>query len=146
MTKRLKFGGREAILIIENAGLIVIGVATVVAGIQEVARMISVREVSLADLLLLFIYLEVIAMVGIYMESHKLPVRLPIYIAIVALARYVIIDVKEMDAWRVLAVAAGILLLAFAVLVIRYGHVNFPYADLTPWRAKTTSDEEDSAK
>lgn len=146
MTKRLKFGGREAILIIENAGLIVIGISTVIAGIQEVARMISVREVSLADLLLLFIYLEVIAMVGIYMESHKLPVRLPIYIAIVALARYVIIDVKEMDAWRVLAVAGGILLLAFAVLVIRYGHVNFPYADLTPRRAKTTSDEEDSAK
>ena len=146
MIKRLKFGGREAILIIEYAGLIVIGISTVIAGIQEVARMISVREVSLADLLLLFIYLEVIAMVGIYMESHKLPVRLPIYIAIVALARYVIIDVKEMDAWRVLAVAGGILLLALAVLIIRYGHVNFPYADLTPRRVKITSGEQDSAK
>ena len=141
MTKRLKFGGKEAILIIEYLGLLVIGISTVIAGIQEVTRMISVREVSLADLLLLFIYLEVIAMVGIYMESHKLPVRLPIYIAIVALARYVIIDVKEMDAWRVLAVAGGILLLAFAVLVIRYGHVRFPYADPAPRRAKTTSEE-----
>lgn len=141
MTKRLKFGGKEAILIVEYAGLIVIGISTVIAGIQEVARMISAREVSLADLLLLFIYLEVIAMVGIYMESHKLPVRLPIYIAIVALARYVIIDVKEMDAWRVLAVAGGILLLALAVLIVRYGHVRFPYSEAAPRQAKTSSDE-----
>lgn len=137
----MKFGGQEALRIIEYAGLIVIGIATVIAGIQEVLRMIAAREVSLGDLLLLFIYLEVIAMVAIYMEAHKLPVRLPIYIAIVALARYVILDFKEMDAWRVIAVAGSILLLAFAVLVIRYGHVRFPYGDLTPKRAKPTSDE-----
>lgn len=141
MIKKIRFDAKDALLIVEYLGLLVIAIATVIAGIQEVMRMISAREVTLADLLLLFIYLEVIAMVGIYLESHKLPVRLPIYIAIVALARYVILDVKEMDAWRMLAVAGGIFLLALAVLVIRYGHVRFPYADFSSRRTKPAADE-----
>jgi protein PsiE len=56
-----------------------------------------------------------------------LPVRFPIYIAIVALARYIVLDTKNMDDIRMLAVTASILLLAGAVLLIRYGHVRFPY-------------------
>lgn len=112
---------------VEYAGLLVIAIATVIAGLQEVVRMITEQHVTLADLLLLFIYLEVMAMVAIYLESHTLPVRLPMYIAIVALARYLILDIKDMNEWRILAVAGGILFIAFAVLVIRYGHVRFPY-------------------
>lgn len=91
--------------------------------------MISAMWVGLADLLLLFIFLEVLAMVGIYLQSGRLPVRLPIYIAIVALARYVIIDMKEMDVWELIAVTTGVLILAGAVLVLRYGHIRFPYKD-----------------
>lgn len=112
---------------VEYAGLLVIATATVIAGLLEVVRMINEQHVTLADLLLLFIYLEVMAMVAIYLESHTLPVRLPMYIAIVALARYLILDIKDMNEWRILAVAGGILFIAFAVLVIRYGHVRFPY-------------------
>jgi protein PsiE len=63
--------------------------------------------VTLADLLLFFIYLEVLAMVAIYLESGKLPVRMPLYIAIVALARYMILDMKSLDTWRMLGVARG---------------------------------------
>jgi protein PsiE len=74
--------------------------------------------------------LEVFTMVGVYLESGQLPVRLPLYIGIVALARYLILDMKEMDAWRMLAVSAAVLLLALAVLVIRYGHVRYPYGDV----------------
>ena len=119
---------QTAIVAIENVGLVVIAIATVIAGAQEVMSMVEARQVRLADLLLLFIYLEVLAMVGIYLESHKLPVRLPIYIAIVALARYLVLDTKSMDDWRLLAVAGAILLLALAVLALRYGHVRFPYS------------------
>jgi protein PsiE len=54
-------------------------------------------------------------------------VRFPIYIAIVALARYLVLDMKSLDDWRMLGVTASMLLLAVAVLVIRYGHVRFPY-------------------
>ena len=68
-------------------------------------------------------------MVAGYYQSGKLPVRIPIYIAIVALARYLVLDMKEMDIWRMLGVAAAITLLALAVLAIRYGHARFPYDD-----------------
>ena len=73
---------------LELIGLMVISVATLVAAGQEVAKMIAVLEVTLADLLLLFIYLEVLAMVKVYLESGSLPIRMPLYIGMVALARH----------------------------------------------------------
>lgn len=112
---------------IEDIGLFLILLATLIAAGQDVAKMIDARMVGVSDLLLLFIYLEVIAMVHGYWESHHLPVRMPLYIGVVALARYLILDMKDLDEWRMLAVAGAIVLLAFAVLLIRYGHVRFPY-------------------
>ena len=112
---------------VEVAGLAIIAVATVVAMGDELLLMVRNGSVRLADLLLLFIYLEVLAMVGVYLKSGSLPVRMPIYIAIVALARYVVLDVKSMDNWRILAIAGAVLLLAGAVLVIRYGHIKYAY-------------------
>jgi len=69
-----------------------------------------------------------------------LPIRYPIYIAIVALARYVILDAKSFDAWRLLEIGLTILLLTFAVLVVRYGHMTLPYINL---RRKSSSELED---
>jgi protein PsiE len=113
--------------IIEHVGLAMIIVATVIAGFLEVMVMVDARTVTLADLLLMFLYLEILAMVAVYYRSGQLPVRFPIYIAIVALARYIVIDTKSMDDMRMVAVTASILLLAGAVLLIRYGHVRYPY-------------------
>jgi protein PsiE len=118
---------KSLLTVLETVGLWVIALATLIAAGQEVAIMVAAGRVTLADLLLLFIYLEILTMVGVYLESGELPVRLPLYIGIVALARYLILDMKNMDAWRMLAVATAVLLLALAVLVIRYGHVRFPY-------------------
>ncbi len=112
---------------LEAAGLIVITLATLVAGVVEVGIMMDAGTVTLADLLLLFLYLEILAMVGVYFQSGQLPVRFPIYIAIVALSRYLVLDMKSLDVWKMLGVTASILLLAAAVLVIRYGHIRFPY-------------------
>lgn len=112
---------------IEFVGLTVITLATVIAGMGEVNVMLAARAVTLADLLLLFLYLEILAMVGLYFQSGKLPVRFPIYIAIVALARYLVLDMKNLDLWHMLGIAGSILLLALAVLTIRYGHVRFAY-------------------
>lgn len=117
--------------VFEAIGLIVITLATLVASVIEVQTMIDARTVTLADLLLLFLYLEILAMVGVYFRSGQLPVRFPIYIAIVALARYLVLDMKSLEDWRMLGVTASMLLLAIAVLVIRYGHTRFPY-DETP--------------
>lgn len=113
--------------VFETIGLFVITLATLVAGVFEVKVMIAAGTVTLADLLLLFLYLEIFAMVGVYFRSGQLPVRFPIYIAIVALARYLVLDMKSLDDWRMLGVTASILLLTIAVLVIRYGHTRFPY-------------------
>ena len=112
---------------IQDLGLLVIAISTVVAVGIEINLMIDVGTVTLADLLLLFIYLEVLAMVSIYLESGKLPVRIPLYIAIVALARYLVLDMKGMETWKVLGVSGAALILAVTVLVIRYGHIRYPY-------------------
>ena len=109
------------------AGLIIIALATLIAIGAEVKLMWNNQAVTLADLLLLFIYLEVLAMVAMYLESGQLPVRLPLYIGITALARYLALDMKTMEEWKIVAVAVAVLLLALAVLVIRYGHVKYPY-------------------
>ena len=114
---------------VEYFGLLVIAVATTVAMYQEMMVMVEARRVTLADLLLMFLYLEVLAMIGQYFKSGQLPVRFPMYIAMVALARYLILDLKDMTEWRMLAVAAAIFLLTVGVLVIRYGHVRYPYRE-----------------
>jgi protein PsiE len=120
---------RRTLYFFEGMGLIVIALATIFAGYQETLSMIRAGKVTLADLLLMFLYLEILTMVGLYFESGKLPVRFPLYIALVAMARYVIVDIKEMDNIRLLGVSASIVLIAVAVLVIRYGHVRYPYIE-----------------
>jgi protein PsiE len=111
----------------QDIGLILVAIATIIAIGIEVYSMVQAATVALADLLLLFIYLEVLAMVALYIKSGKLPIRIPLYIAIVALARYLILDMKSMDTWRMLGVAGGTLILAVTILIIRYGHLRFPY-------------------
>ena len=111
----------------QMVGLMIIAAATLIAIGHLLHEMMLVMRVTLADLLLLFIYLEVLAMVSMYLKAGKLPVRIPIYIAIVALARYLILDMKEMDTWRLLGVGGTALLLTLTVFLIRYGHYRFPY-------------------
>ncbi|MFO7582786.1 phosphate-starvation-inducible PsiE family protein [Guyparkeria sp.] len=114
---------------LELFGLMVILVATFVAGSQAVWDMILARRVDLADLLLLFLYLEVLAMIGAYLHTGRLPIRFPIYIGIIALARYLVLEVKDLDAWKMLAVGATMLILAATVLALRYGHLKLPYPE-----------------
>ena len=119
----------EGLDVVEYLGLLAIAFATTVAMYGEVVRMFDARTVQLSDLLMMFLYLEVLAMIGEYFKSGQLPVRFPLYIGMVALARYLILDLKEMTEWRMLAVATAIFLLTVAVLVVRYGHVRFPYRE-----------------
>ena len=125
--KNVNAFGHKTLVWVQDLGLLIIAMATIIAVGIEVSSMIAAKTVTLADLLLLFIYLEVLAMVEIYLESGKLPVRMPLYIAIVALARYMILDMKSLDTWRMLGVAGATLLIALSVLLIRFGHARFPY-------------------
>jgi len=128
----MKTGGNvfnKTLKTLEITGLIIISIATIIAIGQEVWAMIQQGKVALSDLLLLFIYLEVITMIGIYYQKNMLPVRFPIYIAIVALARYIILGSKEMDPWEMLGIGVTLLVLTIAVFLVRLGHVKFPYEE-----------------
>ncbi len=126
---KIKETSTRILVVVESLGLLIIALATVIAIGFEVMVMVEAMKVTLADILLLFIYLEVLTMVGIYLKTGQLPVRVPLYIAIVAIARYVILDMKNLDTFRVLGLVGAILVVSLAVLVIRYGHNRFPYDD-----------------
>jgi protein PsiE len=115
--------------LVEQAVLITIAMATIFAVFQAIAHIWQAHAITVGDLLLLFLYLEVMSMLNHYLGSGNLPVRYPLYIGIIALARYLVLDVAEIDAFRMFALSGSIFLIAIAILVIRYGHVRFPYID-----------------
>jgi phosphate starvation-inducible membrane PsiE len=106
-------------------GLFVVGVSILWASWAEVFEIISHGGPRIKDILLLFIYLELGAMVGIYFKTKRLPVRYLIYIAITALTRVLAVDAKTMSDMHLLAVTAAILLLSIAVLVLRFGSARY---------------------
>ncbi|MGO1296863.1 MAG: phosphate-starvation-inducible protein PsiE [Vibrio sp.] len=123
----LKQAGKYLLATAESLGLICIAILTVIAMGQEMLGIYEIQKVSLGDLLLLFIYLEVLAMVGLYLKSGRFPVRMPLYIVIVAIARYMALDMKNLDMPTLLGLAGAVLMIAVAILIIRFGHVRFPY-------------------
>ena len=104
----------------EKTLLVIIAVLTVLATLEEVLKIYNANSVQLADLLLLFIYTEVLGMIGIFFVSNRIPITLPIFIAMTAIARLIILQGKEMDMSFLLFEAGAIVLLAFAVLIVRY--------------------------
>lgn len=115
---------------VERIGLLLVTVATFFSLSHELVRIWASGTVGLGDLLQLFLYLEVFSMINSYFGSGKIPMRYPIYIAIVALARYILLDMKEMTDQHMLSLSFSILILALAVLVMRFGHARFPYDDV----------------
>lgn len=111
---------------IEHSILLIIAISTVIAMGIEIYSMVTEYHVSLADLLLMFIYLEVLAMVSAYLNSGKLPIRMPLYICIVAIARYMLLDMKNLDTVRFVSLAVVVLMLAVTVLIIRFGQTKYP--------------------
>ncbi len=112
------------LVVAQDIGLIIVAIATLVAVGIEINVMIQNRTVLLTDLLLLFIYLEVLTMVAVYYQSGELPIKIPLYIGIVALARYLILDMKNIDTWRILGITLAILLLGLSIIVIHYCKIN----------------------
>jgi len=109
----------QAIKVIEKILLIAIAVATIFATGQEIFTLIENRSVQLADLLLLFIYTEVLGMVGVFYKSNRIPITLPLFIAITALSRMIILQGKDSDPQNLIYESAAVLLLAISCLIIR---------------------------
>ena len=109
---------QSSICIVEQAILLLIAVATVGATIIELVRIFNVMTVNLSDLFLLFIYAEVLGMVGVFYRDNRIPVTLPIIIAITALTRMIILQSKGLDAINIIYEASGILLLSIAAYIM----------------------------
>ena len=102
--------------------LIIILISTIIAIFAEIINMYEVKSVTLADLLLMFLYLEVMAMVRVFWEEQSIRITLPLLIAITALSRFIIMQGKEMDPSALVYQSAAILLIAFAIVVMRLRH------------------------
>ena len=109
---------------IEKILLGVIAILTVIAVFQEIYSIYINGKVQLADLLLLFIYTEVLGMIGIFYVSNKIPITLPLFIAMTAIARLIILQGKGMDPIILIYEAGAIFIIALACLVIRYKPKN----------------------
>ena len=115
--------------------LTVILISTVIAVGIEIKSMIINQSVTLADLLLFFLYLEVLAMVRVFWESQSIQITLPLFIAITALSRFIILQGKSINPEILVYEAAAILLIALAILVLRFR--NSPIVGLDK-KKKTT--------
>lgn len=122
-----KTGPTERILVLggfrllQRALLILVALMTLAAAAFEVVQILATGSVDLADILLMFLYAEVIAMVGVFYTGRGQPFVFPIFIAITALSRLIVIQGKDMDPMNILYEAAAILLLAIAAVVLMRG-------------------------
>ena len=102
--------------------LIIILISTIVAVLIEILNMYDAKSVTLADLLLMFLYLEVMAMVRVFWDEQSIRITLPLLIAITALSRFIIMQGKEMDPSALVYQSGAILLIAIAIVVMRLRH------------------------
>ncbi|MEZ8095590.1 phosphate-starvation-inducible PsiE family protein [Photobacterium swingsii] len=117
--------------ILEAILLVAITLATLLAMVNEFIHVFNEQNIQLTDILLMFIYLEVLAMVQQFVANGKIPVRYPIYIAIMAIARYITLGMKELDGMFVVWLSLAAFILAAATLLIRIGHHYWPYEQVT---------------
>ena len=109
-----------AIRNIQLVAVVVVLISTIVAFLLEIVKMYETQTVTLADLLLMFIYIEVIGLVRSYWESRAVRVIYPLVIAITALSRYIILQDKESDPANLIYLACAILIVSLATVVIRF--------------------------
>ena len=123
-TNRIQEVGDAMVDIFHYLALFVIGGTIVWSAIYEYLHIMQQGYADLKDILLLFIYLELGAMVGIYFKTHRLPVQFLIYIAITALARHLVIDMQqvteEFHLYLILALVVAILILSLAIFVFAF--------------------------
>ena len=110
---------------IQLVAVIFVLFATIVAFFLEVREMYLNRNIELADLLLLFIYIEVIGLVRSYWETRAIRIAYPLVIAITALARFIILQDKESDPANLIYISLAILIVAIAAVIIRFRNSKY---------------------
>ena len=114
----------KIITIAEKTLLVIIAFLTAYAVLVEIVVILTERAVKLTDLLLLFIYAEVLGMVAAFYKYRKIPITVPIFIAITALCRLIILQGKGINTIDLLYESGAVLLLAISALVIRWNLIN----------------------
>lgn len=109
---------KRSVELTEKVFLVLIACFTVVAMLQEVMMLVENRKVELKDLLLMFIYAEVLGMLGAFYSSRRIPITIPLFIAITALSRLIILQGKDTDPTILLYESGAILLIAVACWVV----------------------------
>ena len=124
---RSRWLGAALVKAFHHLMLFVIGAATVWAAVAAIGEMIGRGHANVEDLLLLFIYLEIGAMVGIYFQTNHMPVRFLIYVGITALTRHLIdlVNLKT-DTTTILIWSGSVLVLAVSVVALRYASFHYP--------------------
>ena len=115
---------KNIIGLVEKSFLIIIALFTIAAMAQEVVQGISIRKVELKDLLLMFIYAEVLGMLAAFYASHRIPITIPLFIAMTALSRLIILQGKDGDPSILLYESGAIILIAGACWVISRIHTS----------------------
>ena len=110
---------------IQLVAVLIVLIATVVAFFLEIHTMYENRNISLADLLLMFIYIEVIGLVRSYWETRSVRITYPMIIAITALARFIILQDKDQDPSNLIYISLAILIVALATVIIRFRNSKF---------------------
>jgi len=98
--------------------LILVVAMTAVAVAGELAQIVEARVVTLGDILLMFLYAEVIAMAAVFYSGRDIPLVYPLFVAITALARLIVLQGKDMDPTNIVLEAAAILIIAIAVVIL----------------------------
>ena len=112
----------SAIRNIQLVAVVIVLVSTIIAFLLEINKMYETQTITLADLLLMFLYLEVLAMVRVFWNQQSISITLPLLIAITALARFIILQGKEMDPSALVYEAIAIVLIASAIVILRLRH------------------------
>ena len=110
---------------IQLVAVIVVLVSTIIAFFLEMKEMYDNKDITLADLLLMFIYIEVIGLVRSYWETQSVRITYPLIIAITALARFIILQDKESDPANLIYISLAILIVAIATVIIRFRNSKY---------------------
>ena len=124
----------QAIRNIQLVAVLAVLISTIIAFFVELSVMYETKSVGLADLLLMFIYIEVLGLVRSYWETRAVRITYPLVIAITALARYIILQDKDSDPANLIYIALAILIVAVATVVVRFR--NSKYLKIDSSRSK----------
>ena len=115
----------QAIRNIQLVAVVAVLIATIIAFFVELTLMYETKTVGLADLLLMFIYIEVLGLVRSYWETRSVRITYPLVIAITALARYIILQEKDSDPANLIYIALAILIVSIATVVVRFRNSKY---------------------